>query len=248
MSSLVEAKNMYLRKLVQILSPEIYSGFKTMYKDVERFCKQNTLKEVIAYFQKELEKIPKWSRDRITEETMKIQSKTDCDYLLDIITTLLMVNMKILLDSNTTLDLEVPQLYTFIHKCYMLIGAELWSNPELMGNSGSSSERQRNYSFVMKLIHQGINDAIQFYLPMRPILNRYLRSNQPSQEDDHISLSSSSSSNKDSDDEIGDVELTVDDNEAPSVSSMVVHVDHEDDEEETGEVDSTFFADASDIV
>lgn len=235
MSSLVEAKSMYLRKLVQILSPEIYSGFKTMYKDVERFCKQNELKEVIAYFQKELEKIPNWSRDRLTEETMKIQSKTDCDYLLDIITTLLMVNMKILLDSDTTLDLEVPQLYTFIHKCYMLIGAELWSNPDLMGNSGSSSERQRNYNFVMKLIYQGINDTIQFYLPMRPILNRYLRSNQLSQEDedDHISLSSSSI---ESEEDLGE--------ERSKTSSMTVEVDNN----EQNQVESTFFADASDIV
>jgi hypothetical protein len=240
MSSLVEAKNMYLRKLIQILSPEIYSGFKTMYKDVERFCKQNELKEVIAYFQKELEKIPSWSRDKLMEETMKIQSKTDCDYLLDIITTLLMVNMKILLDSNTTLDLEVPQLYTFIHKCYMLIGAELWSNPDLMENKGSSSERQKNYSFVMKLIHQGITDTIQFYLPMRPILNRYLRNNQSLQEDDdHISLSSSSNS------EIEEVEEHSENQEEPSISSsMDVEVGNDEDQE----VQSTFFADASDIV
>ena len=187
--------------------------------------------------QKDLEKIPTWSRDRLTEETMKIQSKTDCDYLLDIITTLLMVNMKILLDSNTTVDLEVPQLYTFIHKCYMLVGAELWSNPDLMGNSGSSSERQKNYSFVMKLIHQGINDTIQFYLPMRPILNRYLRSNQPQEdEDDHISLSSSSSDSE-------EIEVGEDDQE-PSVSSMAVEVDDNVEEE----VESTFFEDASDIV
>ncbi len=224
MSSLVEAKNMYLRKLVQILSPEIYSGFKRMYKEVESFCKQNQLKEIVAYFQKELEKIPNWSRDRITEETMKIQEKSDCDYLTDIITTLLMVNMKILLDSDTIVDLEVPQLYMFVHKCYKLIGAELWSNPELMADNGTSSERQKNYTFVMKLIQQGINDAIQFYLPMKPILNRYLRNrdnvNEQQEEYGNISLSDE------------------DDEDADEISSMTVEVE---------ENKSTFFDDADDI-
>lgn len=230
MSSLVEAKNMYLRKLVQILSPELYSGFKTMYKEVEKFCKQNQLKEVVAYFQKELEKIPNWSRDRVTEETMKIQEKSDCDYLTDIITTLLMVNMKILLDSDTVVDLEVPQLYMFVHKCYKLIGAELWSNPELMSDNGTSSERQKNYTFVMKLIQQGINDAIQFYLPMKPILNRYLRNRDTQQVEEYGNISLSSDEELESENE----------EDTQEVSSMTVEVNEEE--------KSTFFDDADDIV
>lgn len=229
MSSLVEAKNMYLRKLVQILSPEIYSGIKMMYKEVENFCKKNHLKEVVAYFQKELEKIPNWSRNRVTEETMKIQEKSDCDYLTDIITTLLMVNMKILLDSDTIVDLEVPQLYMFVHKCYKLIGAELWSNPELMSDNGTSSERQKNYTFVMKLIQQGINDAIQFYLPMKPILNRYLRNRDSNNEEEYGNISLSSDEDGEDDED---------------VSSMTVEVNDEVNEE----VKSTFFDDADDIV
>lgn len=226
MSSLVEAKNMYLRKLVQILSPEIYSGFKTMYNNILSFCKKNELKEVVFYFQKELEKIPNWNRDRLTEETMKIQAKSDCDYLLDIITTLLMVNMRILLDdSNSTIDIDIPQLYMFIHKCYMLVGAELWSNPELMIDKGSSSERQKNYTFVMKLIQQGINDAIQFYLPMKPILNKYLRNRQEIVGDDDLSFEEESDNEQDYE------QSTT--TQPPSL------------EEETERQDSTFFDDAS---
>ncbi len=224
MSSLVEAKNMYMRKLVQILSPQVYSGFKTMYTSIEAYCEQYELKEVVSYFQKELEKIPKWPRDRITEETMKIQSQSDCDYLLDIITALLVVNMRILTD-NDQVDLEIPQLHQFVHKCYRLIGSELWSNPELMSNQGTSSDKQRNYTHVIKLIRQGINDAIQFYLPMKPILNRYLRTKEVEQEeDDNLSITSSDDSEEQEDD-----------------NSM--HVEVSSNEQEP----STFFDDADDI-
>lgn len=178
MSSLVEAKKMYLRKLYQILSPEFYIGFKHMFITVEKYCKEHHLKQVVSYFQKDLEKIPNWSRDRITEETLKIQSSTECDYLLDIITALLMVNMKILINNEETrnIDLEIPQLYMFIHKCYCIIGRELWANPELMLSTGNSSEKQKNYNLIMKIIYDGINDTIQSFIPMKPILNKYLKS------------------------------------------------------------------------
>lgn len=240
MSSLVEAKNMYLRKLVKILSPEIYSGFKTMYDDVRVFCKENNLKEVISYFQKELEKIPQWSRDRMTEETLKIQSNSDCDYLLDIITALLMVNTKILLKNK--IDLQIPQLYIFIHRCYKLIGRELWSNPELMENKGSSSERQRNYNYVMSLIHQGINDTIQFYLPMKPILNQYLHQNNQDSYDD-IELSEEETESEDNElseeeSESEGIELSDEELETDDISSMTAEPDRY----------PTFFEDATDIV
>ncbi len=227
MSSLVEAKKMYLRKLVQILSPELYLGLKTMYHNVEQFCKQHQLKESVAYFQKELEKIPTWSRDRLSEETLKIQSKTDCDYLLDIITTLLMVNMRILLDdTKSNVNLEIPQLYVFIHKCYTLVGSELWSNPELMTDKGSSSERQKNYIFVMKLIQQSINDAIQFYLPMKPILNRYLRNDNNQDIEEELELSN---------------ELS---NELSDEEEFEEHLENDSTQSQNG--DTTFFEDASD--
>lgn len=229
MSSLVEAKNMYLRKLNQILSPEIYSGFKTMFRNVEKFCKEHQLKEVVSYFQKELEKIPHWSRDKLTEETIKIQSTSDCDYLMDIITALIMVNVKILVDDvSTQIDLEIPQLYMFVHKCYCLIGRELWSNPELMLNNGTSSERQRNYNLVMKLIYQGINDTIQFYLPMKPILNRYLHNQNQKDYEDNISLS--------------------EENENDEVEGNDSLDESEEQEQEEVEKPSNFFDDADDIV
>ncbi len=232
MSSLVEAKNMYLRKLYQILSPEIYSGFKTMFKNVEDYCKENNLKQVISYFQKELEKIPKWSRDRITEETMKVQSSSECDYLLDIITALLMVNMKILVNNESaTIDLQIPQLYMFIHKCYSIIGRELWTNPELVLSKGTSTERQKNYNLLMKIIYQGINDTIQYFIPMKPILNQYLHSNFQHEENDNDIISNSNS----------DLEISSEEEHDEDQDQEV------EEEPENNKNNSTFFDDADDI-
>jgi len=231
MTSLVEGKKMYMRRLEKILSPEIYSGFKKMRKNVQVFCDENKLKEVVSYFQKELEKVPKWSKDKIVEETMRIQADADCDYLLDIVTTLLMINIRILTD-NIKVDLEVPQLYTFIHRCYIFIASELWSNPELLTLKGSSSELHKNYQLVMKIIRSGINDAIQYYLPMKPILNQYLRNQDNDYENDNISLSDSSVS-----EEVSNESDNEEENE--EISSTVA--------EPSNRTHSTFFEDASDI-
>jgi len=238
MTSLVEGKKIYMRRLEKILSPEIYSGFKKMRNDVEVFCRENKLKEVVSYFQKDLEKVSKWSKDRLVEETMRIQSDADCDYLLDIVTTVLMINIRILTD-DISVDLEVPQLYTFIHRCYIFIARELWSSPELLNTEGSSSKLHKNYQLVMKIIQTGINDAIQFYLPMKPILNQYLRTQNSHDNDyDNISLSDSDESIEE------EVSIGSDgEEENEEISSMVVEPSNHGDQEDT----STFFEDASDI-
>ena len=62
---LAEAKEEYQRQLVNILSPEIYIGIKSIYDVAYTYCKETNDKNVLKKFQKLLSNIPKWNTDKI---------------------------------------------------------------------------------------------------------------------------------------------------------------------------------------
>ena len=84
---LVDAKVEYTNQLITILKPTIYQGIKSIYDDSKSHCQENdNINNTLVHFQLLLSQIPKWNQEIINEETERIMSESNCDWLDDLIT------------------------------------------------------------------------------------------------------------------------------------------------------------------
>ena len=80
--SLTEAKNEYSIRLITILTPLVIEGLKSILKEAITLCTENDQEEkYLMTFQNFLSRIPKWNQTIINDETKRIISKSNCNYL-----------------------------------------------------------------------------------------------------------------------------------------------------------------------
>ena len=188
---LVDAKIEYTKQLTNILIPFIFEGIKSIYSSTKSICKMKNDKSVLMRFQEQLSQIPKWNQEIIEEEYNRIISNSNCDWLDDLVTAVFLSHTKILtaIKSGTKqnkINLKIPKIDHFIHKCYIESAREFWKNPYIFSNNVSQSEYQRNISDGHKMIGSCIEETIRKLLPVKNILKEYLGPNY--EEDDKNSL------------------------------------------------------------
>ena len=88
-SMLSEAKNEYCIRLLNVLTPMVIEGLKSILSEADTLCIANNEEEkYLMTFQNFLSRVPKWNNDIITEETNRIIAKSGCNYLEDLLRTL----------------------------------------------------------------------------------------------------------------------------------------------------------------
>ena len=145
---------------------------------------------IVKIFRRNIEIIPKWNTDIIEEELQNIIKISKCDWLDDLITAVIISHTKILLSissnrDNKKVNLTIPVVSNFIHKCYINFGREIWKNPYLYDENVISSEYQKNIKIIEGLISESIDITIRKLLPVKEILREHLESNElnkPSEE------------------------------------------------------------------
>jgi len=172
---LVDAKNEYTKQLTNILVPYIYEGVESIYQDALNLDSKNVLKQ----FQNLLQKVPKWNQEMIETETKRIIDASKCSYLGDLLTAVFVANAKILTAVATVhkgkkIQLHVPQISEFIHKCYIESAREFYKNPYLFDKSCRSIEKHRNLRESLGNINNSIVEAVRKLLPLQEILQQYL--------------------------------------------------------------------------
>jgi hypothetical protein len=173
---LVDAKTEYTKQLVNIISPNIYLGIKTIYAN----CKNKTNgKDTLYQFQLDLSEIPKWNQEIINEHHNMLVDASDCDWLEDLLTAVFVSHTRILTSINfnknkNKINLKIPKVDHFIHLCYIEIARNFWKNPYLFDDTISKFEYQRNRRDAEQIIDNTINETIRKQLPVKHILKEYL--------------------------------------------------------------------------
>ena len=169
----------------------MYDG---MYEIYQKSKKENNSDDfddnIVKIFRRNIEIIPKWNTDIIEEELQNIIKISKCDWLDDLITAVIISHTKILLSissnrDNKKVNLTIPVVSNFIHKCYINFGREIWKNPYLYDENVISSEYQKNIKIIEGLISESIDITIRKLLPVKEILREHLESNElnkPSEE------------------------------------------------------------------
>ena len=175
----VQAKIEYTKQLINVLQSHMYDGIKSIYDDSKELYKQNSSTSLLFIFRTLLEKIPEWNNELIVAETDRIIEISKCDWLDDLVTAVYISHTKILMSisSNTNknkINLTVPKLINFIHKCYINIAREIWKNPLLFSEDITGYEYQKNIDTIEHLICDCIENTIRISLPVKEILKEHL--------------------------------------------------------------------------
>jgi hypothetical protein len=180
----VETKNEYMTHLINILSPLIFEGIQSIYKDAQKTSKERGKDiEILQIFQTFLKRIPVWNQNIIDKETERIMTCSHSyEWLENLIKATLKSNLVILM-YNPTIKSQVKldksyytniSLSDFIHKTYIECARELWNNPYLFYHCYPPIEIKRNQRDCILLIKDCIKETIRKLLPVKHLLNVYL--------------------------------------------------------------------------
>ena len=173
LSVLVDAKTEYTKQLTNILVPFIYEGIRSIYEETTEQCKITDDRAILMRFQEKLALIPKWSQEMLVQECERIMSSSGCDWLDELVTAVFLSHTKILTaikksgKKQKKINLKIPKIDHFIHKCYIECAREFWRNPYLYSDKCSQSEYQRNVRESQKIIGNTIEETIIKLLPVK---------------------------------------------------------------------------------
>ena len=168
-----QAKIEYTKQLIDVLKLPMYEGLQSIYGNSKEIYSDNTDIELSIIFRQQIEKVPKWNIDMIEHEVDRIIRVSNCDWLEDLITAVFISHTKILAslgNNSKRVNLTIPKITNFIHKCYINSAREMWKNPYLYDENVSSSEYQRNIKIIENLIEENIEQTIRKALPVKEIL------------------------------------------------------------------------------
>lgn len=180
MNFIVETRNEYTIQLVNILSPLIYEGFESIYKDTMTLKASNPTNKILKTFQQFIKKIPSWNDNIINMETNRIISQSRCDWLLDLIKAVIKSNILLLSNNNMHSNFKVDEDYlnislpNFIHRCYIESARQFYSMPYLFSKDFRPIDRKKNQKECISIIDSCIREAIRKNLPIHKILKQYL--------------------------------------------------------------------------
>merc|ERR1712093_821130 len=177
---LSEAKNEYCIRLLNILSPLIIEGIKSILKEADNLCIQNDEEsKYLMTFQNFLSRVPKWNNDIISEETDRIIKKSGCNYLEDLLTCVHITQLKVLTSIRVgslqkKIELDIPKLNNFIHKIYISFARKIYSNVYLFEKNISPLSFQKNMREAETICKECILDVIRESIPVERILRSYI--------------------------------------------------------------------------
>jgi hypothetical protein len=174
---LVNNKNEYINRLIKVLSPSIITGFYSIYNNTKN--KNKVHKYLLREFQNELSNTPHWNQLIITGEFERIKKDSGCDWLDNLIKNIFKKYAKTLnIDTSTTKGLvrniQIPNSYEFIHKCYINIAREVWKNPKLFYHKLNNNQISENSIKITKIVEESIKDTILELMPLEKFIDDYV--------------------------------------------------------------------------
>jgi hypothetical protein len=179
-SSLHESRNEWASRLVTILTPAIIDGYKSIFEEAVKLCKENgEMDKYLMTFQNFISRIPKWNSTIIETEKTRICEKSGCVYLEDLITCVHIIQLKILTamrvgQKQKKIDINIPKLDDFIHKCYIQVARKVYKNVYLFEINIPPLQVQKHNRELEIIIQEAILNTLRESIPVETILKAYL--------------------------------------------------------------------------
>ncbi len=180
LSSLIESKNEWSARLLNVLTPCIIEGVNSIFQEANRLCEENDENEkYLMTFQNLLNNIPKWSEEIVDNEKSRILENTHCIYLEDLITCVHILQLKALTCARVgtkqkKIDINIPSVNQFIHKLYTNVARKIYTNVYLFEKNIQPLSIQKNNRELEVIIKECILNTIRDSIPVENILRAYL--------------------------------------------------------------------------
>ena len=179
-SSLQESRNEWCARLINIFTPLVIEGFKSIFDESWKLCQENdeTEKYLMTY-QNFLARIPKWNPNIVEEETNRIVEKSNCGYLNDLISCVHIIQLKSLTcmrvgNQQKKVDINVPSLNDFVHKVYINTARKIYTNIYLFEKNVGPLQIQKHNRELEMIVREQILNSIRENIPVENILKVYL--------------------------------------------------------------------------
>jgi hypothetical protein len=179
-SSLHESRNEWSSRLVTILTPLIIDGYKSILNEAIKICKENgEMEKYLMTFQNFISRIPKWNATIIETERKRICEKSGCNYLVDLVTCVHIIQLKILTamrvgQKQKKIDIKIPNLDDFIHKTYINVARKIYKNVYLFEIDIQPLQVQKNHRELEIIVQEGILNTLRESIPVEAILKAYM--------------------------------------------------------------------------
>jgi hypothetical protein len=179
-TSLYESKNEWASRLVNILTPLIQEGFRSILDESIKLCVGNKEQDkYLMTFQNLLSRVPKWNPNIIKEETSRIKERSTCGYLEDLITCVHIIHLKCMTvmrvgSKQKKVDIKIPHLSDFIHKIYVNSARKLYSNVYIFEKGILPLHTQRNNREFEIIVKECIYNTIRDNIPVEDLIRMYL--------------------------------------------------------------------------
>ena len=189
MSNLNESKNEWCSRLVNIFTPLIIEGIKSIFNESWKMCMDNEEPgKYLMTFQNLISRVPKWNTVIIEEERKRIIERSGCNYLEDLITCVHIIQLKVLTcvrvgNKQKKIDISIPNLDNFIHKAYVNVARKCYTNVHLFERNISPLLTQRNNRELEQLIQECILNTIRDSIPTEAIIRAYMDENVEQEEE-----------------------------------------------------------------
>jgi hypothetical protein len=179
-TSLYESKNEWASRLVNILTPLIQEGVRSIFDEAVKLCVGNKEQDkYLMTFQNLLSRVPKWNPNIIKEETSRIKERSTCGYLEDLITCVHIIHLKCMTvmrvgNKQKKVDIKIPQLADFIHKIYVNTARKVYSNVYIFERGIQPLHTQRNNREFEIIVKECIYNTIRDNIPVEELIKMYL--------------------------------------------------------------------------
>ncbi len=179
-SSLSESKNEWGARLVNILTPSVIEGIKSIFTEADKLCRENEEEEkYLMTFQNLLARVAKWNSAIIDEETKRIMTTSQCEYLEDLVTCVHIVHLKALTSIRVSskqkkVDVDVPKVSDFVHRVYVAVARNVYKNVYLFEKGIAPLQYQKNMRELEVIVKECVLNTVRESIPVAQILRAYI--------------------------------------------------------------------------
>lgn len=179
-SNLHSSRDEWCARLVNILTPLIIEGLKSIFNESWKMSVENDeASKYLMTFQNMLCRVPKWNSEIIEEERKRIIERSGCGYLEDLITCVHVIQLKVLTcirvgNKQKKIDISIPKLDAFLHKAYIHAARKVYMNVYLFEKNVSALTVQKHNRELEMIVQECILAAVRESIPTEAIIRAYL--------------------------------------------------------------------------
>ena len=180
LTALSDSKNEWCSRLINLLTPAIIEGLRSIFTEAWNLCNENDEDEkYLMTFQTFLSRVPKWNESIIEAERIRIEDTTNCGYLEELITCVHIIQLKALTcvrvgTEQKKVDINIPSRNEFIHRVYINAARKLYTVVYLFESDIAPLQTQKNNRELELIVKECVLNSVRDTMPVEEILRAYI--------------------------------------------------------------------------